>query len=63
MINYDAIDVAGNVASTVRTVNVTFSSGADTTSPSVLLVGSGTINILSGSLYVDSGATWSDNVD
>ena len=35
----------------------------DTTNPVVTLVGSGTVNILSGSVYTDSGATWSDNVD
>ena len=49
--------------SLTRTVNVTFASGSDTIPPVVTLIGSSPIDVLSGSVYVDSGATWTDNVD
>ncbi len=52
------IDGAGNTGSTTATV-----ANIDTTLPVVTLVGSGVINVLSGSLYSESGATWTDNVD
>lgn len=35
----------------------------DTISPVLTLIGSGTVNIFSGSVFSDSGATWTDIVD
>ena len=58
-INYDAIDAAGNNASTVtRTVNV-----ADTIAPIITLLGDISIDIPIGQLFVDPGFTASDNFD
>ena len=62
-ITYLKVDDAGNSHFATRTVNVLDSMPLDTTNPLVTLVGSGTVYILSGSTYTDSGASWSDNVD
>lgn len=35
----------------------------DTTPPVVTLIGSSTLTLFSGSVYADSGAVWSDNID
>ena len=51
-------DGAGNTGSTTATVT-----NIDTTPPVITLVGSGTQTLFSGSLWTDSGATWTDNVD
>ena len=52
-------DAAGNQASQVtRTIHVT-----DQTNPTVSLLGSGAVSIELGSVYTDSGASWTDNVD
>ncbi|MBX9809228.1 DUF5011 domain-containing protein, partial [Candidatus Gracilibacteria bacterium] len=63
IIEYFYVDVAGNTGSVTRTVNVLDSIPVDTTAPVVTLIGSGSITVLSGSLYSDSGAEWTDNVD
>ena len=57
-IEYLKVDAAGNSSGATRTITVT-----DQTAPVVVLVGNPTETILSGSLYVDSGATYTDNVD
>lgn len=58
-LNYNVSDSAGNNASTVtRTVIV-----ADTTAPSLTLVGTSTINHEKGSTYSDPGATAIDNIN
>jgi len=41
-----------------RTVNV-----VDLTPPVATLNGSGVVTVAHGSVYIDSGATWTDNVD
>jgi len=59
ILSYNAVDSAGNVALTVtRTVNV-----KDLTPPVITLNGASAITIAQGSLYVDSGASVTDNVD
>ena len=60
VIEYLKVDAAGNAGSATRTIVVT---DGDVTPPALTLVGSGTENILVGTPYVDSGATWTDNVD
>ena len=58
-LSYNAVDSVGNVALTVtRTVNV-----KDLTPPVITLNGASAITIAQGSLYVDSGASVTDNVD
>jgi hypothetical protein len=59
ILTYDVIDAAGNAAAQVtRTVNVT-----DTTAPVIALNGSTPIEHEVGTVYVDQGATASDNID
>jgi hypothetical protein len=61
-LSYLRVDTAGNVSNIVnRTVNVLLMS--DTVSPIVTIIGQQNINIIQGSNYIDSGATWIDNVD
>ncbi len=57
-ITYTAVDAQNNTVNAIRTVNI-----IDIIPPVVSLVGSGNITINGGSLYVDSGATWIDNID
>lgn len=57
-IGYVYVDVAGNTGSVDRVVNV-----VDTTAPVVTLSGSTPVTVLSGSVFSDEGATWTDNVD
>ena len=58
-LTYDYTDTAGNPAVQVsRIVNV-----LDTTSPVITVTGSGTVNHLVGSFYIDANATCSDNLD
>ena len=58
-IDYDITDSSGNSATTVtRTVNV-----VDTTKPVINLSGNSSTTIESGLIYIDSGATVSDNYD
>ena len=58
-LSYNVNDAAGNAATTVtRTVII-----ADTTAPSISLVGSPTVTVEQGSSYSDAGATATDNVD
>ena len=53
------MDAGGNTSNIVtRTVNVT-----DQTPPVVTVLGSSPLTVAHGSVYVDSGATWTDNVD
>ena len=59
VLTYSAVDSAGNAASTVtRTVEVT-----DQTAPVISILGGAAITIAHGSVYLDQGATASDNVD
>ena len=51
-------DVTGNTGSVTATV-----SNIDTTPPVISLIGSGSITVQKDSVYTDSGATWTDNVD
>ncbi len=57
-IGYVYVDVVGNTGSVDRVVNV-----VDTTAPVVTLSGSNPVTVLSGSMFSDDGATWSDAVD
>lgn len=59
ILTYTQTDAAGNTSDTeTRTVTVT-----DQTAPVVTLVGSGIVTVNYGSVYTDSGATWTDNLD
>ena len=58
MVSYVYVDLAGNTGSVDRMVNV-----VDTTAPVVTLSGSSPVTILSGSVFTDEGAIWSDAVD
>ena len=58
MVSYVYVDLAGNTGSVDRIVNV-----VDTTAPVVTLSGSSPVTILSGSVFTDEGAIWSDAVD
>ena len=58
-VTYDVTDFSGNAATQVtRTVTV-----VDTTLPVITLSGSSPVTVEVGSLYIDSGATASDNID
>ncbi len=58
-VTYDVTDSNGNAAIQVtRTVTV-----VDTTPPVITLSGSNPVTVEVGSLYIDSGATASDNID
>ena len=58
-VTYDVSDAAGNPAVQVsRTVNV-----VDTTVPVITLLGDNPLDVEFGSIYIDAGATASDNVD
>nr|MDD3720499.1 DUF5011 domain-containing protein [Candidatus Gracilibacteria bacterium] len=51
-------DLAGNTGSTTATVN-----NINHSIPTIILSGSGTINIEKGTSYTELGATWSDQTD
>ena len=57
-LEYRASDAAGNSATATRTVIV-----ADTTPPTIRLIGSSTVVHTAGTAYVDPGATATDVVD
>ena len=57
-ITYTATDASGNQATVTRTVVV-----VDTTAPVIALVGDSTVTIEAGTVYVDDGATATDNYD
>ena len=52
------VDLAGNTGSATATVT-----NIDTTAPTLVVVGSGSLTLSSGSTYTESGANWTDNVD
>jgi large repetitive protein len=58
LVSYFYVDTAGNTGSADRVVNV-----VDTTAPIVSLSWSTPVNIFSGGVFIDEGATWSDAVD
>jgi len=59
-IAYNVSDAAGNPAvEVIRTITVS----ADTTPPIITLIGASTINLDQGSVYVEQGATATDNID
>ncbi len=59
---YTATDVAGNVATATRDVNV-ISASADVTPPVITIIGGTPITVLASSTYNDLGATAFDNID
>ncbi|MDB9960816.1 DUF5011 domain-containing protein [Oceanihabitans sp.] len=60
VVTYNVSDSAGNPAAEVtRTVNVI----PDTTAPVIVLNGASTINLNLGSIYIEPGATATDNID
>ena len=62
-VTYDVNDLSGNSAiQVIRNVNVVDSIILDTNVPVISLIGSD-VNVVYGSIYVDSGATATDNVD
>ena len=56
--SYIYADGAGNTGSVDRVVNV-----VDITAPVLSLSGVNPVNIFSGGIFMDEGATWSDAVD
>jgi len=63
-VTYNVSDTAGNAATEVtRTVNVNEVPIVDTTPPVISLIGSSVVDINVGDIYLDAGATASDNVD
>jgi len=58
---YTVSDLAGNIASSSRTVHVV--STPDITKPTISILGSNPVNVVVGTTYVDAGATATDNVD
>lgn len=59
ILTYSAVDIASNVATPLtRTVNV-----IDLTAPVIALVGASSLTVAYGSVYTDSGATCTDNLD
>ncbi|MDB4016233.1 BspA family leucine-rich repeat surface protein [Flavobacteriaceae bacterium] len=63
-ISYSVSDAAGNSASVQRTVIVSVATTtADTTPPTITLIGSSTINLNVGNNWQDTGGTANDNVD
>ncbi|APY08542.1 hypothetical protein BWZ20_09615 [Winogradskyella sp. J14-2] len=59
-VNYNVTDSSGNAAAQVtRTVNVQ----ADTTPPIIVLIGSPIIDLIVGDVYIEQGATATDNLD
>ncbi len=59
-VTYTATDLAGNSASSTRTVMVI---PPDTTAPVITLLGTTPVTVEGGSTYTDAGATASDNVN
>jgi len=58
-LSYRYIDAGGNTGNTVtRVITVT-----DQTAPVVTLLGNSPLTIAQGSIYVDSGALWTDNAE
>ncbi len=55
---YQKVDRVGNKTTVTRIVNV-----IDQTPPVVTINGSSTVDVLKNTLYIESGATWTDNVD
>lgn len=55
---YQKVDRVGNKTTVTRTVNV-----LDQTPPVVTINGSSTVDVLKNTLYIESGATWTDNID
>ncbi len=63
-VTYSVTDAAGNAATSLtRTVNVTASTPADTTPPTISLLGANPQAIAVGNAYNELGATANDNVD
>ena len=60
-VTYTVSDAALNSTSTTRTVNVVAT--ADVTVPVITISGSNPVNIVSGLVYTDAGATATDDVD
>ncbi len=60
-ITYSARDTAGNIASKIRTVNVTAT--PDTTAPVITLNGSNLMDLTQGDTFTDPGATATDDMD
>jgi len=60
-VTYSVEDAAGNSASAARTVIV--QAMADTVPPEITLIGSTTVTVRLGAVYMDAGATATDNID
>jgi subtilisin-like proprotein convertase family protein len=61
LVTYSVADVAGNIATITRWVNVT--AGPDTTLPVITLTGNNPLDVTLGSTYSDPGYSAMDNVD
>jgi len=60
-VTYSVEDAAGNSASAARTVIV--QAMADTVPPEITMIGSTTVTVRLGAVYMDAGATATDNID
>ena len=58
-VTYTVSDIAGNVTTATRTVNVT----TDVTAPVIVLKGVSPVSVTIGSVYTDAGATALDDID
>jgi len=61
-LTYTASDLSNNISTTTRTVNVV-APAPDTTAPVITLLGNNPEVVIKNSVYTDSGATVSDNID
>jgi len=62
-VNYEVFDFSGNISYASRAVNVVESTPADTTPPTITLLGNNPITVELNSTYTDAGATAFDSVD
>ncbi len=62
-ISYNGTIFSGSIYTPIVASGMTLTGTFDITPPVVTLVGSGNISILQGSIYSESGATWTDATD
>ncbi len=61
-VTYTANDIAGNISSAIRDVNV-IAAPADVIPPVIFITGGTPVTVLASTTYTDLGATYTDNVD
>jgi len=63
IVQFNAVDAAGNVGTGTATVTVSPYVAADTTPPVITMLGQSPVTVTQGTVYNDAGATAVDNVD